>query len=56
MVAWFAMTPHSTAPSAIDPNKVRVEIASAPPRTHAAAPCCAASSRLDTVASQPLPR
>src|SRR6185369_2880921 len=55
MVNRVATTPHTTAPSATDPNRVRVEIASARPRTHSAAPRCAARIRLDRMVSQPPP-
>ena len=50
-----ATTPHSSAPTANDPNRVSVDTASARPRTHSAAPRCAARIRLDTTMSQPVP-
>src|SRR6267143_6570001 len=51
----LATTPQITAPIASEPNNVSVEIESARPRTQPAAPRCAATSRLETVVSQPAP-
>ena len=55
MPARVATMPHSSAPIASDPNSVKVEIESARPRTHSAAPRWAARIRLDKVVSQPAP-
>ena len=47
--------PRYRAVLANDPNNVRVETASARPRTHSAAPRCAARIRLDSTIIQPMP-